>query len=113
MSKFDAQRNKLLDLRKQLQSVVATGEASAAVVELDQSKVGRLSRMDAMQAQAMSQASAERRQQVLKKIESAIRRIDDDEFGMCLHCEEPIHPERLNFDPTSTLCIDCARGAEA
>jgi len=82
------------------------------VVELDQSKVGRLSRMDAMQAQAMAKASAERRKVMLVKIVAALARIDDDVFGYCLACDEPINPKRLELDPTATLCIACAEKAE-
>lgn len=106
-------REKLLKLRAELQAIAETGKESAGVVELDQSKVGRLSRMDAMQAQAMAQASADRRDQILRRIEAALKRIDNDEYGYCQECEEPIAPKRLEFDPTVTLCIDCASKAEA
>jgi len=47
----DAMKQKLLQMREQLQMTAATRDGSAQVVELDQSKVGRLSRMDAMQDQ--------------------------------------------------------------
>ena len=104
--------NRLLELRKELLSLAESGDESAAVVELDQSKVGRLSRMDAMQAQAMAQASAERREQMLRRIDAALKRIDDDDYGVCLECNEPINPKRLEFDPTVTLCIECASKAE-
>ncbi len=103
----------LLNLKKSLLEAQETGNQAEQTVELDQTRVGRLSRMDAMQAQAMSQASAGRREQMLAKIEAAIRRIDQGEYGACLRCDEPVHPERLKFDPTATLCIECARGAEA
>lgn len=105
-------REKLLKLRAELQAIAESGNDSAGVVELDQSKVGRLSRMDAMQAQAMAQASANRRDQMLRRIEAALKRIDDDEYGHCQECDEPIAPKRLEFDPTVTLCIDCASKAE-
>ena len=105
-------RAKLLGLREELHSVAASSEESAAIVELDQSKVGRLSRMDAMQAQAMAQASSERRDLMLKKISAALKRIDDDDYGNCRSCDEPINPKRLEFDPTATQCIDCASNAE-
>lgn len=88
-------------------------EASAGVVELDQAKVGRLSRMDAMQAQAMAQASAGRREQMLRRIDAALIRIDNDDYGNCQECDEPINPKRLEFDPTVTLCITCASKAES
>ena len=88
------------------------GDESAAVVELDQTKVGRLSRMDAMQAQAMALASEQRREQTLRRIDAALKRIEDDEYGYCLQCDELINPKRLEFDPTVTLCIECASRAE-
>jgi DnaK suppressor protein len=108
----NALRDKLLKLRAELQELAAMGDESAAVVELDQTKVGRLSRMDAMQAQAMAQASEQRREQTLRQIDAAIKRIDDDEYGYCLQCDELINPKRLEFDPTVTLCIECASRAE-
>ena len=106
-------REKLLELQAELLAAAEAGKASAAVVELDQTKVGRLSRMDAMQAQAMAQASEQRREQTLRQIAAALKRIDDDEYGYCLKCDEAINPKRLEFDPTVTLCIECASRAEA
>lgn len=109
---FGKMRDRLLELRAELESIAATGDDSAAVVELDQSKVGRLSRMDAMQAQAMAKASAQRREQTLRQIEAALQRIDDEEYGLCTDCGETINPRRLQFDPTALRCIDCASKAE-
>ena len=100
-------RENLLKLQKELESIAAMGDESAAVVELDQSKVGRLSRMDAMQAQAMAQASAQRREAMLRNIEAALKRIDDGTYGHCRDCDEPINPRRLEFDPTALRCIEC------
>jgi DnaK suppressor protein len=105
-------RDKLLKLREELQAIAESADESAAVVELDQTKVGRLSRMDAMQAQAMAKASGARREQMLRQIEAALKRIDNDEYGYCRDCDEPINPKRLEFDPTSVLCIDCASKLE-
>ena len=105
-------RDRLLALRAELEAVAKTGDESAAVVELDQSKVGRLSRMDAMQAQAMAQASAQRREVMLRKITAALARIDKDEYGDCVLCDVAINEKRLDFDPTATLCIDCANRSE-
>ncbi len=108
----ETKREKLLQLRAELETAAAIGDASAEVVELDQSKVGRLSRMDAMQAQAMAQASAQRREQMLRQITAALGRIDRDEYGDCQSCDEPINEKRLDFDPTATLCVDCASESE-
>ena len=105
-------RDKLLALRAELENAAAAGAESAAVVELDQAKVGRLSRMDAMQAQAMAKAAGQRREASLRRITQALKRVDDGEFGACEECDEPINPKRLEFDPTATLCIACASEAE-
>ena len=106
-------RARLLELREELQGVADTGADAAQVVELDQSKVGRLSRMDAMQAQEMAKASGQRREQMLKRITVALARIEADDFGYCRDCEEPIPSKRLQFDPTATRCVDCASAAES
>ena len=102
----------MLNLRDELESIADSAAEASEVVELDQSKVGRLSRMDAMQGQAMAQASKERREQQLRQIEAALARLDDDEYGYCQACGELIDPRRLEFDPTALLCIDCASKAE-
>lgn len=105
-------RKRLLALRDELQAAGQTAAGSAAIVELDQSKVGRLSRMDALQAQAMAKASGIRRDATLRDVAAALRRIDNGDYGNCLECEEPINPKRLEFDPTLALCIDCAKKTE-
>ncbi|MGI9206191.1 MAG: TraR/DksA family transcriptional regulator [Woeseiaceae bacterium] len=105
-------REKLLRIRADLTAVAATGESSSQVVELDQAKVGRLSRMDALQAQAMSKASVRRREQTLQLVTQALARLDSGDYGDCRACDEPIDRKRLEFDPTAVLCIDCARKNE-
>ena len=98
----------LLQRRATLQQVVQMGDEAAATVELDQTRVGRLSRMDALQGQAMSQEAQRRRVQELRRIAQALKRIEDDEFGECLQCGEMIADGRLAIDPSTSLCIGCA-----
>jgi DnaK suppressor protein len=100
-------------MRAALLNAAATTDEQAAVVELDQSKVGRLSRMDAMQAQAMAQESVARRDAKLKGIAAALQRLADGDFGWCDECGEAIADARLEIDPTVTLCIGCASALEA
>jgi DnaK suppressor protein len=105
-------RARLLELREELESLAATSDQSSGVVELDQTRVGRLSRMDALQAQAMAKASGRRREVTLQNISRALARIDSGEYGLCHRCDEPIHRKRLEFDPAAQLCIQCAERAE-
>ncbi len=88
-----------------------TGSEAAAIVELDQTRVGRLSRMDALQVQAMSQQRERRREIQLHKIAAALKRIERNDYGYCTECGEEIAYRRLVFDPATTLCIDCANAA--
>ena len=78
-------------------------------VTLDQQSVGRLSRMDAMQQQAMAQATQARREVEIRQIMAALNRLHEDEFGYCETCGDEIPPARLALAPTSTKCVDCAR----
>ena len=100
-------------LEDRLAVLRAAGESTAdsrAPVELDQQSVGRLSRMDALQVQAMAQASETRRRDEVRRIEAALARIDADDYGYCLRCGDDIAPARLEADPTATVCITCASG---
>ncbi|GAB5427241.1 MAG: TraR/DksA C4-type zinc finger protein [Devosia indica] len=93
----------------ELQRLAEGTEADRAPVQLDQQSVGRLSRMDAMQGQALAQASGLRRQARKVALEMALRRLETEEFGDCLDCGEPIALKRLEIDPAATLCISCAQ----
>ncbi len=105
-------QEKLQTLLDELLRLDITNEEAAQTVELDQTRVGRLSRMDALQAQAMSIESSRRRKQQVKNIKSALQRLADDEYGECLECGEEINPQRLEFDPATPLCIECANKAD-
>ena len=109
---LDAARRQLLDLRQRLQDEDAGAADARATVELDQASVGRLSRMDALQQQQMALAEQRRRQQALKRIEAALRRVEDGSYGECVECGEPVAEARLRMDPAIGLCLACASARE-
>jgi DnaK suppressor protein len=88
----------------------AAGAEGRRTVELDQQSVGRLSRMDALQQQAMAKAQAGRRAVMRRRIAATLRRMDEGEFGYCEVCGEPIPAARLKLDPTLPRCVACATG---
>jgi DnaK suppressor protein len=97
-----------------LEALRAASETTAdnrRPVELDQTSVGRISRMDAMQGQAMALATERRRHDEARRVEGAIKRIDEGEYGYCIACGEEIAAKRLEVDPTTPTCIACASGA--
>jgi len=110
-------KNDLQTYEMRLQALIAesatedaTTRDSRATVTLDQQSVGRLSRMDAMQQQAMAKATHARRQAEITRAKSALARIQQGEFGYCLECGDEIARKRLDHDPTLPLCITCASG---
>ena len=105
-------KQKLLALRNELLKVQASGDEAAATVELDQSKVGRVSRMDALQSQAIARETQQRRGIQQQRIEAALSRLAHGTYGFCVRCEEAIDPKRLEFDPSVPLCFDCASKRE-
>ena len=96
----------------ELNDLLDAGNEAAKPVELDQTRVGRLSRMDAMQAQAMSVETKRRREGEVLRINAALERINNGCFGNCLECDEPISTARLKFDASTLLCINCAANKE-
>lgn len=102
---------RLLARRAELLAITDNSRESRETVELDQTRVGRLSRMDALQGQAMAIETERRRKIELQRIETALERLAEGEYGYCANCGEPIAPKRLEFDPTVPTCIDCAGGS--
>ncbi len=88
----------------------ALGREGQAVVSLDQQSVGRLSRMDALQNQAMAKAQQHRRDQQKQRLLAALQRIEEGDFGYCVECGAEIATERLDVDPATFKCISCANG---
>jgi len=98
----------LLKQQQELQEAVRASKELTQPVRLDQSSVGRLSRMDAMQSQAMAQEGKRRREIQLTRIGAALERIEDGEYGYCAGCGEEINRKRLAVDPANPFCVDCA-----
>jgi DnaK suppressor protein len=101
-------RKTLEDERDALADSSASTAEDRAPVELDQQSVGRLSRMDAIQVQAMAVANESRRQERQQLIEAALKRLDGGDYGYCLKCDEEIPAKRLAVDPAAPRCVDCA-----
>jgi DnaK suppressor protein len=101
----------LLTLRTELRQLLENSSNGAQPVSLDE-PIGRLSRMDAMQQQSMVQANRRTSQTRLNRIEAALRRHANDEYGLCMECEEKIGYARLNAQPEAPFCIDCQTNKE-
>ncbi len=111
MSDNDKYFEKLLKARRiELEKANKLAEQSLDAVQLDQTSVGRVSRIDAIQRQEMAKAGEQRRLNEICRIQAAMKRVAQGEYGDCLKCGEEIAEKRLEFDPAAPLCISCAKG---
>ena len=109
MDKKTAKKH-LLALKSELEYLSEQAKDSRKPITLDQQSVGRLSRMDSLQIQAMDKATETARRKQILRIDAALIRTENDDFGYCVSCDEPVAPKRLELDPATPLCISCARG---
>ena len=100
-------RDRLLALEKEIQATLEASKEASGVVELD-TAIGRLSRMDAMQNQQMALELRRRQEQQLQRIANALKRMDQNRYGLCGRCKQPIAEERLEIAPDVVMCVKCA-----
>lgn len=93
----------------ELEGLIALSQKSRDAVELDQTRQGRVSRQDALMQQEMAKAAHVRREVELSRLKQAIERLQTEDYGYCLNCDEEIGKARIENDPAVTLCISCAR----
>ncbi len=100
----------LLEARRdELEQSSRMSADTRAAVALDQASVGRVSRIDAIQQQAMAVSAERNRQLELARIKAALARMADGEYGYCVICGDRIGDGRLNADPSTATCITCAK----
>jgi len=99
---------KLLKMKSELETLELSSKASTETVVLDQSSVGRLSRIDAMQGQQMALESQRRRKIQRLQINAALSRIENNDFGYCPTCGDEIAEGRLLFNPAVIYCVNCS-----
>ena len=106
-SQFRKLESLLLHSESDLQEQLQISKTATEVVTLDQTTVGRISRMDAMQQQSMAVSTREKALSKLKRVQFALRAIANDEYGYCQQCEEAIAFQRLLAQPETIFCISC------
>ena len=116
MANLSAQQ--LDDFRQRLLAAKASAEAllgrqaADTAVEASGPTIGRLTRIDALQMQAMSQMNRHQLDIRLRQIEAALLVLDQGRYGLCRLCKDPIDLERLEAIPEAPFCLDCQEGME-
>ena len=70
--------------------------------------IGRLTRMEAINSKSINEAALRKAKDTRSKLERALAKIDDPDFGLCGECDEPIPSARLMILPETDLCVQCA-----
>jgi DnaK suppressor protein len=105
-------KQQLLTLRDSLMLNQKLGQPATDTVQLDQTSVGRVSRIDAIQSQFMAVETTRLRQQHLRQIVTALALVESGDYGFCSGCDAVIDPKRLAIDPAATFCVPCASRSE-
>lgn len=102
----------LRDLLHELPDAIARTAGGTATVELDQQSVGRLSRMDELQRQAMAKSGRRALELRLQQVRAALEAAERGDYGVCRACEEPIGFDRLVARPETPFCLECQQSRE-
>lgn len=106
-----ALEQELIALRDALEAGLRAADEGARPVDLDQ-PIGRVSRVDALQQQAMAVANRKSAELRLAQVRRALGAVKEGEYGFCRKCEEPIGCRRLASKPEAPFCVDCQAGVE-
>lgn len=101
-------KERLLLRREDLSTALSSMKESSKPVDLND-PIGRLSRMDAIQQQQMVLNAKKQLEINLKLVDAALERLDKNEYGYCLACEEEIDHKRLLARPEAAFCTKCQK----
>lgn len=100
-------RTLLQRLQQELQEQMQLSKSATAAVTLDQTLVGRVSRMDALQQQSVALSTKEKAQTRLRRVNIALAAMESGDYGYCARCDAGIGFGRLSAQPEARLCIAC------
>ena len=96
-----------LDLEQQRKAILAEAIEGLANPNGQEALPDVSDQASAEADQNFSMRIREREQRLVKKIDEALGRIDQNTYGICERCEEEIPYPRLKARPVTTLCINC------
>lgn len=101
-------RGELLRELAKLERSMKVTEEGLRPVELDPGAVGRLSRIDELQNQALTRNLREREKLKLGALIQALGRMEEGEYGLCTECGGEISYDRLMVFPETPTCLGCS-----
>ena len=73
-----------------------------------ENSIGRISRMDAINNKSVTEAALRKAKEKFEKLKYALTKVDDDDFGLCFKCRQPIPVGRILIVPQSRTCVKCS-----
>lgn len=104
-------KQRLLEAKAAMQALLNQTSSDTQPVDLDL-PIGRLTRIDAIQMQAMAQMNRYQLDIRLRQVDAALLAFDQGIYGLCRHCKEPVPLGRLEVLPESPFCVDCQESFE-
>lgn len=107
---LDEIRQRLREERKRLIAEIeqSTVEASHSRQNSEGSPFGKREEEAGVTFEIEKRAALENHLQYqLREVENALRKFEEETYGLCDNCGKPINPARLEALPQSTLCLDC------
>ena len=98
----------LIEERMRTLDAEIAGTAQSTEAISPDNAIGRLSRLDAMQAQQMALAGKRRLEEERTRLTEALARVELGTYGRCLRCGNDIALERLEYQPDALICVPCA-----
>lgn len=97
---------RLLNAKSDTEAILdqTVGDSKPVDMELP---IGRLTRIDAIQMQAMAQMNRHQLEIRLKQIDASLQAFAQGTYGICRHCKGPVHLGRLEVLPETPFCVDC------
>lgn len=100
-------KNLLIEMRTQLDEQVRLSNPAVDVVKLDQTSVGRVSRIDAIQQQGIAVAAQNKAKRQILYVNKALKAMEIGDYGFCVSCGQGISMPRLMVRPEANLCLSC------
>ena len=69
--------------------------------------IGRVSRMDAINNKSVMEAALRSAQRKLNDLQDVLRRVNGNDFGICINCKKPIPIQRILLVPQAQICMNC------
>lgn len=105
-------QQKLTEAKVSAEAVLRQTAGDEKPVEGVGSTIGRLSRMDAIQVQAMAQMGRRQLQVRLLQFDAALAAIEKGTYGLCRQCKGPVGLRRLEAVPEAPFCVECQESFE-